>query len=101
MIISRSKTALLCLWIVATAPHFAQAQSLGAYDRYVPMGHSYDTSNRPMPTLNSYDDQVNYRADMMETEIYRKEKERANWEYQLNSTHGTHLGAEPGWPAGH
>ncbi len=102
MINSKTKTAVLGLWFVATASHLVHAQlSIGDGDRFVPMGHSYDSSNRQLPTLNSYDDQVNYRADKIETEIYRREKERARWEYQLNSTHGTHLGGEPQWPPGY
>ena len=64
MISSKTKAVVLGLWIVATASHLVHAQPTGGPgDRFVPMGHSYDTSNRQLPTLNSYDDQVNNRAD--------------------------------------
>ena len=98
---ARSRTVLLSLCLLVAASHFVKAQDLGSYDRFVPMGHSYDTSNRQLPTLNSYEDRINNQADRYETEIYRQRKERAQWEHQLNSTHGTHLGFEPQWPAGY
>ena len=102
MISSKTKAVVLVLWIVATASHLVHAQPTGGPgDRFVPMGHSYDTSNRQLPTLNSYDDQVNNRADTIKSQIYREQRERAYWEHQLNSTHGTHLGAKSQWPPGY
>jgi len=99
---SITKTVVLGLWIVASASHLAHAQATDPLgERFVPMGHSYDSSNRQLPTLNSYDDQVNNRADKIETEIYHQQRERSRWEHQLNSTHGTHLGGEPQWPPGY
>jgi hypothetical protein len=100
---SRTRTTVLGFWVfMAASNHLAHAQPTGGPgDRFVPMGHSYDSSNRPMPTLNSYEDQIENRADAIETEIYRKQRQRAYWEHQLNATHGTYLGAEPRWPPGY
>ena len=93
-----STLAVLGFWVIATMPQLAQGQPTGGPgDRFVPKGHSYDTSNRQLPTLNSYDDQINNRADAIETEIYRKQRKDAYWEDRLNSSHGTHLSAEPQW----
>ena len=101
LISSHTKLAMLGLWaIMVTYSHLSAQPTGGPGDRFVPMGHSYDSSNRPMPTLNSYEDQIENRADAIETQIYRKQRQRAYWEHQLNATHGTYLGAEPSWPPG-
>ena len=76
-----------------TAAHAQAIDSTG--QRYIPQGHSYSSSNERMPTLNSYEDQVNSGADQLQTQIYRKRRDRAFWDSWVNSTHGTYLGGEP------
>jgi hypothetical protein len=90
------KTTMLCAGLIVCGSVFAHAQVIdNTGDRFVPKGHSYDSSNRGLPTLNSYEDQTNNRADVYETEIYKKQRDRAFWDSWVDSTHGTYLGAEP------
>lgn len=74
----------------------ADAQAIDSTgQRFIPKGHSYDSSNRGLPTLNSYEDQTNNRADVFETEIYKARRDRAYWDTWVNSTHGTYLDGQP------
>ncbi len=93
---SKCKITLLCASLILGAATSAQAQVIdNTGNKFVPKGHSYDSSNRGLPTLNSYEDQTNNRADVFETEIYKKQRDRAFWDSWVNSTHGTYLGSEP------
>jgi hypothetical protein len=90
------KAALMvaAITIIPTVAVNAQAiDTIGS--RYIPQGHSYDSSNAQLPTLNSYQDQTNSRADVFETEIYKARRDRAYWDTWMNSTHGTYLNGEP------
>jgi hypothetical protein len=93
---SISKVAVLSAGILAIIATGANAQAIDSTgERYIPQGHSYSSSNQRMPTLNSYEDQINNGADQLQTEIYRKRRDRAFWDSWVNSTHGTYLGGEP------
>ena len=86
--------ALGCAVMLATG---AAAQTIDQTlsEQFIPQGHAYSSDNRQMPTLNSYEDQTNSRADVLQTEIYKARRDRAFWDTWVNSTHGTYLGAEP------
>lgn len=90
------KVAILSAVLIAGTAGLAQAQAIDAIgNRFVPKGHSYDSSNKGLPTLNSYADQTNSRADVFETEIYKARRDRAYWDTWVNSTHGTYLDGQP------
>ncbi len=90
------KAALVAAAIISATAASAHAQAIDTIgSRYIPKGHSYDSSNSQLPTLNSYEDQTNSRADVFETEIYKARRDRAYWDTWMNSTHGTYLGGEP------
>lgn len=93
---SSFKVAVLAGGIMVAAVTAASAQAIDSTgERYVPQGHAYSSTNERMPTLNSYEDQINSGADQLQTEIYRKRRDRAFWDSWVNSTHGTYLGGEP------
>ena len=93
------KAAILGATLIAGSGSLLHAQSTTPIDafgnRFIPKGHSYDSSNKNIPTLNSYRDQTNNRADVYETEIYKSRRDKAYWDTWVNSTHGTYLDGEP------
>jgi hypothetical protein len=90
------KIALLGNALILASMTGASAQAIDTTgQRYVPQGHSYSSSNKNMPTLNSYEDQIDNGTDLRQTEIYRAGRDRAFWDSWVNSTHGTYLGGEP------
>ena len=46
-----------------------------AYENFIPLGTGYSTEIDSIPDLNSKRDVVNLQTDIIETEIYRKERE--------------------------
>lgn len=96
MMINTLKAALVVAAIAIAPVAAVNAQAIDSIgSRYIPKGHSHDSSNNQLPTLNSYEDQINNRADQIETEIYKARRDRAYWDSWVNSTHGTYLGGEP------
>lgn len=92
------KAAVFSASLLAIPVAGAHAQAIDSTgQRYVPQGHSYSSSNNQLPTLNSYEDQVNNGTDRLQTEIYRAQRNRAFWDSWVNSTHGTYLGGEPSY----
>ena len=90
------KAALMAAAITIVPAVQAHAQAIDTIgSRYIPKGHSYDSSNRQLPTLNSYEDEISNGTDLKETEIYKAGRDRAYWDTWMNSTHGTYLGGEP------
>ncbi len=90
------KTAIIGTALITGAAGLAQAQAIDSIGkRFIPKGHSYDSSNKGLPTLNSYADQTNSRADVFETEIYKARRDQAYWDSWVNSTHGTYLDGQP------
>jgi len=90
------KPAMLGAALILGAAGLAQAQAIDSIgDRFIPKGHSYDSSNRGLPSLNSQADRTNSRADVFETEIYKAGRDRAYWDSWVNSTHGTYLDGQP------
>ncbi len=90
------KPAMLGMALILGAAGLAQAQAIDSIgDRFIPKGHSYDSSNTDLPRLNSRADRTNSRADVFETEIYKAGRDRAYWDSWVNSTHGTYLDGQP------
>jgi hypothetical protein len=90
------KAALMAAAITIVPAVQAHAQAIDTIgSRYIPKGHSYDSSNRQLPPLNSYQDEISNGTDLKETEIYKAGRDRAYWDTWMNSTHGTYLGGEP------
>ncbi len=93
------KAAIIGAVLITGSSSLLHAQSSQPIDmigkRFIPEGHSYDTSNKNIPTLNSYQDQTNNRADVYETEIYKSRRDKAYWDTWVNSTHGTYLDGQP------
>ena len=94
---TRNQTkSLICAAAFLALTTAANAQAIDSSgQKFIPKGHSYDSSNRGLPTLNSYEDQTNNRADVFETEIYKARRDRAYWDTWVNSTHGTYLDGQP------
>ncbi len=90
------KIAVAATALLVMGAGFAHAQAIDSVGtRFIPKGHSYDSTNKGLPTLNSYEDQNNNRADVFETEIYKARRDRAYWDTWVNSTHGTYLDGQP------
>ena len=89
------KAAIIGAALITGSSSLVYSQSTQPIDmfgkRFIPEGHSYDSSNKELPSLNSYADQTNSRADVFETEIYKTRRDRAYWDNWVNSTHGTYL----------
>ncbi len=67
------RTIFLGLGLALSVATFAPAN---AGDVFVPQGHSYAPNDERLPLLNSHQDRVNARAAEIETEIYRRQRER-------------------------
>jgi hypothetical protein len=93
------KAAILSAALITGSSSLVHPQSGQPIDmfgkRFIPEGHSYDSSNKELPSLNSYADQTTNRADVFETEIYKARRDRAYWDTWVNSTHGTYLDGQP------
>ena len=93
------KAAIIGAAMIIGSSSLLHAQSTQPIDmigkRFIPEGHTYDTSNRGLPKLNSYADRTDNGADVFETEIYKSQRNRAFWDTWVNSTHGTYLDGQP------
>ncbi|MGE3875777.1 MAG: hypothetical protein AB7F74_22720 [Parvibaculaceae bacterium] len=47
-----------------------------AVENFIPGGHTYSPDNTPLPPLNSEQDDINLNADLIQSEIYRQQRER-------------------------
>lgn len=47
-----------------------------AAENFIPSGHTYSPDNQPLPPLNSRQDKINLNADLIQSEIDRKQRER-------------------------
>lgn len=90
------KAAIIGAALITGAAGLAQAQAIDSIGkRFVPKGHSYDSSNKGLPALNSHADRIDNRTDVFETEIYKARRDQAYWNSWVNSTHGTYLDGQP------
>lgn len=47
-----------------------------AVENFIPGGHTYSPENIPLPRLNSERDDVNKQADIIQSDIYTKQREQ-------------------------
>jgi hypothetical protein len=47
-----------------------------AAENFIPGGHTYSPENKPLPPLNSEQDQINLNADIIQSQIDRQQRER-------------------------
>jgi hypothetical protein len=47
-----------------------------AAENFIPGGHTYSPDNKPLPPLNSEQDQINLNADIIQSQIDRQQRER-------------------------
>jgi hypothetical protein len=55
-----------------------------AVENFIPQGHAYAPDNQMLPRLNSSEDRVNLETDLIETEIYRVQRQRQLFNSELN-----------------
>ncbi|CAN5509821.1 hypothetical protein BH10PSE7_BH10PSE7_00690 [soil metagenome] len=66
----------VALVILAAAPAAAD-------ENFIPGGHSYSPDSGGLPPLNSEQDRINAQADMIQAEIYTKQREQQLFNSQL------------------
>jgi hypothetical protein len=54
-----------------------------AAENFIPGGHTYSPERSALPELNSPQDQINLGTDLIEAEIYRKQREQKQFESQI------------------
>ena len=54
-----------------------------AAENFIPGGHTYSPENKPLPPLNSEQDNINLNADIIQSEINRQQRERKLLDSQL------------------
>ena len=54
-----------------------------AAENFIPGGHTYSPDNTPLPELNTEQDNINLNADIIQSEIYTKQRERKLQDSQL------------------
>ncbi|MGE3829689.1 MAG: hypothetical protein AB7F76_01730 [Parvibaculaceae bacterium] len=54
-----------------------------AAENFIPGGHTYSPERSTLPELNSPQDQINLGTDLIEAEIYRKQREQKQFESQI------------------
>lgn len=69
--------------IVAAICCAAGATGAFAYENFIPMGTGYSTEVDSVPSFGSERGQINQAADVIETEIYRSNREAAEFDSRL------------------
>lgn len=54
-----------------------------AAENFIPGGHTYSPDNDPLPALNTEQDSINLNADIIQSEIYTKQRERKLLDSQI------------------
>src|ERR1700752_679428 len=54
-----------------------------AAENFIPGGHTYSPDNEPLPELKSEQDKINLNADLIQSEIYRQQRERKRLDSQF------------------
>ena len=54
-----------------------------AAENFIPGGHTYSPDNDPLPALNTEQDSINLNADILQSEIYTKQRERKLLDSQI------------------
>src|SRR5262249_42320901 len=68
---SKMRGIILCLAFAGAllTPAFAA-------ENFIPGGHSYSPENKPLPPLNSKQDDINLNADIIQSQINQQQRER-------------------------
>ena len=83
-------------WLAAAVLLAAVTGTAGAQEsKYIPRGHMYAPDSPELPLLNSYRDNINNRADVRESELYRLHRERALWDTMMKRSHNTDFNPGP------
>lgn len=70
--------------VVAVAWALAFGSVPHAAENFIPQGHSYAPDSGGLPPLNSPEDNVDNRTDVLQTEIYVRERQRKQFDSDLN-----------------
>jgi hypothetical protein len=55
-----------------------------AAENFIPGGHTYSPENIPLPDLNTRQDDINLNADIIQSEIYTKQREQKLLDSQMH-----------------
>jgi hypothetical protein len=55
-----------------------------AVENFIPQGHTYGPGQELLPSLNSTEDRINLGADLLQTEIYVEQRQRQQFNSELN-----------------
>lgn len=58
--------------------------SAWAYEKFIPLGHSYTPDRPGLPPLNSELDRLNANVDIIESDVYTREKISKQFQNNLN-----------------
>jgi hypothetical protein len=61
--------------LVAVALFIGMVSPVSAYENFIPLGTGYSSEVDSVPELNTKRDKVSIEADIIESEIYRKERD--------------------------
>ena len=67
------EVAFVSLFVVAAS----------AAENFIPGGHTYSPERSALPELNSPQDQINLGADLIESEIYNRQRQEKLFDSQL------------------
>lgn len=60
------------------------ASSAWAYEKFIPLGHSYAPDQAELPPLNSEVDRMNAQVDILESSIYQRERSSKQFQSDMN-----------------
>ena len=75
----RMRTALIALAAMAAA-----AVQVSAAENFIVRGHPYAPGDDQLPPLGSEKDQLNLQTDLIEAQIYVKERQRKEYDSQMS-----------------
>jgi hypothetical protein len=58
----------------------------GAYENFIPLGHTYAPGQNAIPPLNTAKDQFNTQVDIYESEIYVRQRTEKIFESNINQS---------------
>ena len=56
----------------------------GAYENFIPLGHSYAPGDSVLPPLNSRQDRINAQVDIFESDVYTRAREAKEFRSRLD-----------------
>jgi hypothetical protein len=66
-------TAMRVAFALLAISLIAPPSSAWAYEKYIPLGHSYSPEQSTLPPLNSELDRLNANVDIIESDVYNRE----------------------------